>query len=338
MGLVAYLDCFCGVSGDMLLGALVDAGVPAEHIADSVRLVVPSGWRMEAQKVTKRELSATSVTVHVTAPQPERGLGDILTLIGKSTLSAYLARHTAKRLIDGARAESECVVYVTFEQAVEEIESLFQAGQEYTVSDLAWGRADIEKVRSGAVHRLHLPIWLMGESILRRKRTPRMTVENVYRALSTIEDDYNIRPILIVMDYAQIIPIERNADRVERVGEAIVRSKELARYVGCPIVMCVQASRRVDHYDIQIPTASDCQWASQIEQAADKLLGIWRPCLTESDGQMIDYAPGKTAQVNQRLMIAKLLKQRMEAAGHIFALHFAPEYVRLADLELEHGR
>jgi replicative DNA helicase len=162
-----------------------------------------------------------------------------------------------------------------------------------------------------------------------------MTVENVYRALSTMEEDYNIRPALIVMDYAQIIPVEHSADRVEQVGEAIIRSKELARYVGCPIVLCVQAGRRVDQYENQIPTASDCQWASQIEQAADKLLGIWRPSLTKPEGHIIDYAPGKQVATNQSLLIAKLLKQRMESAGHVFALHFAPEWVRLADLELE---
>lgn len=264
--------------------------------------------------------------------------GDVVGIIarpghGKSTLAAYLIRRTALEILESNK-ERECVVYVTFEQAVEEIEAMFQAGGDYTVSDLAWGRADLDVVRAGAVKRLRLPVWLIGDSILRRKRTPRMTVENVYRALSTMEEDYNIKPALIVMDYAQIIPVERSRDRVEQVGEAIIRSKELARYVGCPIVMCVQAGRRVDHYDNKIPTASDCQWASQIEQAADKLLGIWRPCLTEPDGQMIDYAPGKQTPTTQRLLIVKLLKQRMEAAGHVFALHFAPEWIRLADLEL----
>jgi ABC-type uncharacterized transport system ATPase subunit len=80
------------------------------------------------------------------------------------------------------------------------------------------------------------------------------------------------------------------------------------------------------------------EFTQQIEQAADKLLGIWRPCLTElADAPPVDYADGRPpAPITQQLLIAKLLKQRMEAAGHVFALHFAPEYVRLADLELRH--
>jgi hypothetical protein len=96
--------------------------------------------------------------------------------------------------------------------------------------------------------------------------------------------------------------------------------------------MCVQARRDVDQYNTKIPAAGDCQWASQIEQAADKLLGIWRPCLTE-DVEFIKIN-GIEVQVSQSLFIAKLLKQRWSPAGQTFFLHFDPAAVKLADLEL----
>lgn len=269
---------------------------------------------------------------------PMRG-GDVIGVMGrpghgKSTISAYLARKAAKDISITGRADRECVVYVSFEQQVEEIEAIFQVeGVAPTVTDIAWGRADIEELKRRAVKRISLPVWLMGVSAMRRKRIPRMTIENVYHALSAIEDDYKIKPALVILDYIQIIPVERASERIEQVGEAIVRSKELAQYIDAPIVICVQAGRQVDKYENKIPGAGDCQWSSAIEQVADKLIGIWRPSLTEDGSEPIDLGSRKI-DITPNLFIARLLKQRMDAAGQTFVLHFAPEYARLADMEL----
>ena len=265
--------------------------------------------------------------------------GDVVGIIarpghGKSTLSAHVCRREGKRIAAAGMADKECAVYVSFEQSVEEIEALFQTGESYSVTDLAWGRADMEQVKAGAVERMRLPVWLMGESMNRRRKTPRMTVDTVYKTLMQMESEYHIKPTLVVFDYIQIVPVEGMSERTQQVSEAIVRSKELARYIGCPILMCVQASRAVDNRTDKIPTAADCQWASAIEQASDKLLGIWRPALTEPDARSIEVN-GKDYQVSQRLFVAKLLKQRMAGAGYVFPMYFAPELVRLSDIESE---
>jgi replicative DNA helicase len=143
----------------------------------------------------------------------------------------------------------------------------------------------------------------------------------------------------VVLDYIQIIPVDKPSDRVAQVGEAIVRSKELAIDIGAPIVFCVQAGRRVDDYGEKIPTAADCQWASAIEQTADKLIGIWRPVLTEGEDadpiNVISTAGKREVKITQTLFIARLLKQRMAQAGQTFILNFAPQYVRLSDMELD---
>jgi len=269
--------------------------------------------------------------------------GDVVGIIarpghGKTTMAAYLARKAGKDLLTAGRAESECVVYVSLEQQVEEIEAMFQVDSVeggITATDIAWGLADLEELKRRAVKRLLLPVWLMGASTIRRRRVPRMTIENIYRTLATIEDDYKIRPALIVLDYVQNIPVERASERVEQVGEAIIRAKELAQYIGAPMVLCVQAARRVDTYDNKIPAASDCQWASAIEQTADKLIGIWRPSLTEGEGSTIDIGTQEIV-VTPNLFIARLLKQRMADAGQTFILNFAPEFARLSDMELRH--
>ena len=256
---------------------------------------------------------------------------------GKSTMAAYLARKAGRDLLASGRAETECVVYVSLEQQVEELEAMFQVDPVeggLSATDISWGKADLEELKRRAVKRLSLPVWLIGASVIRRRRVPRMTVENIYRTLATIEDDYKIRPALIVLDYIQIVPIERASERMEQVGEAIVRAKELAQYVGAPMVLCVQAGRRVDTYSNKIPAASDCQWASAIEQTADRLIGIWRPVLTEGlDAPPIDLGKQQIV-ITPQLFIARLLKQRGAEAGQTFILHFAPEFARLADMEL----
>ena len=268
--------------------------------------------------------------------------GDVTGIIarpghGKSTTAAYLTRHIGKQLA-ADKVTNRCAVYVTFEQSIEEIEAMFEIDGDsgYDLSDVAWGRADIDAMIKASVKRPALPVVLIGKSQSRRKQTPRMTVDNVYRALASLEDDYGVKPELVVLDYIQIIPVDNARDRVTQVGEAIVKSKELAIDIGAPIVFCVQAGRKVDDYGEKIPTASDCQWASAIEQTADKLLGIWRPVLTEDKDAVLSIE-GREVKITQNLFIARLLKQRMAQAGHTFVLNFAPQYVRLSDMDLHHA-
>jgi len=60
---IAYLDCFSGISGDMFLGALLDAGVPAQLLKESVN-ALNIGARLEISRVKRNGISATKVDVY----------------------------------------------------------------------------------------------------------------------------------------------------------------------------------------------------------------------------------------------------------------------------------
>ena len=60
---IAYLDCFSGISGDMFLGALVDAGVPAQLLEETVA-ALDLGARLEVSRVVRGGIAATKVDVY----------------------------------------------------------------------------------------------------------------------------------------------------------------------------------------------------------------------------------------------------------------------------------
>jgi len=83
---VAYLDCFSGVSGDMLLGAAIDAGASVDAIRGELAKVPIDGYSVEARPVKRASMAATQAVVDVIGDPAPRALSDVLELIDRSTL------------------------------------------------------------------------------------------------------------------------------------------------------------------------------------------------------------------------------------------------------------
>jgi uncharacterized protein (TIGR00299 family) protein len=83
----AYFDCFSGISGDMTLGALLDAGVPVEQLRTELHGLNVPGWELAAEKVWKNGMAATYAKVRTQDTQTHRSLGTILGIIEKSALA-----------------------------------------------------------------------------------------------------------------------------------------------------------------------------------------------------------------------------------------------------------
>ncbi|KPM51666.1 hypothetical protein ACG83_33035 [Frankia sp. R43] len=93
---VGWLDATGGISGDMLLGACVDAGAPLDALRAAVAaLGLADDVELAARTVTRRGLRATQVLVRCAPNQPARGLRDILGLLESSTLAPVVRGRAA---------------------------------------------------------------------------------------------------------------------------------------------------------------------------------------------------------------------------------------------------
>ncbi|MHB8809309.1 MAG: nickel pincer cofactor biosynthesis protein LarC [Desulfobulbaceae bacterium] len=104
---IAYLDCFSGISGDMLLGALVDAGLPEAELHALVSGLGLTGCRLEIVKTAESPLAATRVRVLVDSPQPPRHLAEIETILNDARLAPPVREKALAIFRRLAEAEAE---------------------------------------------------------------------------------------------------------------------------------------------------------------------------------------------------------------------------------------
>jgi uncharacterized protein (TIGR00299 family) protein len=113
---IAYLDCLSGISGDMTLGALVDAGVDLAALNAAVGSLGLPDCRLTAREVSRQGFRATQVTVESRPEHVHRHLAQILQMIDAGRLTDP-QKDTARRIFTRL-AEVEAKVHGT---TVEEV-------------------------------------------------------------------------------------------------------------------------------------------------------------------------------------------------------------------------
>jgi pyridinium-3,5-bisthiocarboxylic acid mononucleotide nickel chelatase len=103
---VAYFDCPAGASGDMILGALVDAGCPVAALEKALRALDVAGWRIEARPVERRGLHGTHLMVETDAGAHFHDLAALLAPIERSGLAGPVKARACRILTRLAEAES----------------------------------------------------------------------------------------------------------------------------------------------------------------------------------------------------------------------------------------
>jgi uncharacterized protein (TIGR00299 family) protein len=104
---LVYFDAASGASGDMLLGAVVDLGLPLDHLREELAALSLSGYRLEAARVSRSGVAATKVDVRVADEKPaHRHLGDIVRLLEESRLPSDVKEQAEALFVRLAEAEA----------------------------------------------------------------------------------------------------------------------------------------------------------------------------------------------------------------------------------------
>lgn len=103
---VGYLDMFSGVSGDMILGACLDAGVRLDELRAALQPLDLEGVRLDAERVERHGIGATRCIVEVPDSTDHRHLSDILTRIAAAGLTPAVAERSRRVFERLAAAEA----------------------------------------------------------------------------------------------------------------------------------------------------------------------------------------------------------------------------------------
>jgi hypothetical protein len=104
---IAYFDCFSGISGDMILGAFIDAGLDLYQLESELSKLKLSGYSLKAEKTTRKGLSGIKFFVNTEEDSAERHLKDIEEIIDQSGLGDDIKASSKKIFHELAHVEAK---------------------------------------------------------------------------------------------------------------------------------------------------------------------------------------------------------------------------------------
>jgi len=106
---IAYFDCFSGISGDMTIGAFLDAGLKLKALTKELAKLKLTGYELGARRVKRGGITGTKfdVTLRKSAHHTHRSLSEILRLIAKSGLSRRVKEDASAIFTVIGRAEAK---------------------------------------------------------------------------------------------------------------------------------------------------------------------------------------------------------------------------------------
>ena len=131
MSKILYFDCFSGVSGDMILGALVDCGLKLSDLKKELAKLKLGAFELRSKTVKRGHFSGTKIDIEAKKPMRFSNLKEMLTVIDKSAVDS-----DSKAKISGIiekLAQAEAKVHKQTPQSVH----FHQLGELDTIIDIA---------------------------------------------------------------------------------------------------------------------------------------------------------------------------------------------------------
>ncbi len=105
--MIAYFDCFCGISGDMTLGAFIDIGVPLSWLKDSLAKLPLKDFDLSAESISRSGIKAQRVHVITKNTSRSRHYAEIKDLVKNSPLPKKVKEKSLEIFERLAIAEAE---------------------------------------------------------------------------------------------------------------------------------------------------------------------------------------------------------------------------------------
>ena len=150
---IAYLDCFAGASGDMFLGALLDAGLALDDLRTALSTLPLQGYTLRVAKEERNHLFGTRFIVDVEKDrQPARSFADIKTIIDAAGLSRWV-KETSTRIFEDLALEEGRI----HDRPPEKIH-FHEVGALDSIVDIVGAVFGMESLGIGSLHASPLPL------------------------------------------------------------------------------------------------------------------------------------------------------------------------------------
>ena len=151
---ILYLDCYAGISGDMTVAALLDLGVPLEHLRTELAKLElpPCSYQISTKQTERRHMAALKFDVMVHDHHTHRHYADINTMIDASTLTKPIKERAQK--IFRRLAEAEAKVHGV---AIEEVH-FHEVGAVDSIVDIVGTAICLEYLRVDQIYISALPL------------------------------------------------------------------------------------------------------------------------------------------------------------------------------------